>query len=154
LHVRHGFGPGGDSTVVHPMSEDQPPESSASSKANGSEALAFLDERLRRVRGRGKTERAAKEAGNGAVAGIGVALRIGVEMVAALAVGVGIGLLLDNWLDTMPWFLVVFFFLGAAAGILNVCRAACKMGFVAADLKDPARGADGTADNGKQDDPA
>jgi len=35
-------------------------------------------------------------------------------------VGVGIGYLLDTWLDTKPWFLVGFFFVGAAAGVLNV----------------------------------
>ena len=43
---------------------------------------------------------------------------------AALAVGVGIGWLLDRWLGTLPLFLLIFFFLGAAAGLLNVYRAA------------------------------
>ena len=63
------------------------------------------------------------------MAGLGVAFRIGVELVAALVVGVGIGLLLDNWLGTGPWFLVAFFFLGAAAGVLNVYRAASGIGY-------------------------
>ena len=54
--------------------------------------------------------------------GIGFAFKIGADIVAALIVGVGIGLLLDNWLDTKPWFLVLFFVLGAAAGLLNVFR--------------------------------
>ena len=53
-----------------------------------------------------------------------LALRVGTEMVSALIVGVGIGYFLDYWLDTRPWFLVLFFFLGAGAGILNVYRAA------------------------------
>ena len=60
--------------------------------------------------------------------GLGLAFRTGIELVSALAVGVGIGFLLDKWLDTTPWFLVVFFFLGAAAGILNVYRAASDIG--------------------------
>lgn len=60
--------------------------------------------------------------------GLGWALRIGVEMVSALIVGVGIGYGLDWWLGTKPWFLVVFFLLGAGAAILNVYRAAMGYG--------------------------
>lgn len=54
--------------------------------------------------------------------GLGFAMRVGTDLVAALVVGVGIGVLLDYWLDTKPWFLIVFFLLGAAAGFLNVFR--------------------------------
>ena len=53
---------------------------------------------------------------------IGFAFRITTELVAAVAVGVGIGWGLDKWLDSKPWFLIVFFFLGVAAGVLNVYR--------------------------------
>lgn len=52
----------------------------------------------------------------------GLAFRIGVELVSALAVAVGIGWLLDDWLGTRPWLLLVFILLGTAAGILNVYR--------------------------------
>lgn len=54
---------------------------------------------------------------------MGLAFRIGVELVAGLVVGGGIGWLLDRWLNTGPLLLIVFFFLGAAAGMLNVWRA-------------------------------
>jgi len=57
-----------------------------------------------------------------------LALRIGSELVAALAVGVLIGYFLDVWLETTPWLMVVFFFLGSAAGILNVYRASEGIG--------------------------
>ncbi len=85
---------------------------------------------------------------------MGMALRIGVEMVSALAVGVGIGLLLDYWLETAPWFLVVFFFLGAGAGIMNVYRAASGIGMapgygMAEGGRDGTRGAKKNADNDK-----
>ena len=33
-----------------------------------------------------------------------------------------LGLLIDNWLETKPLFLIIFFFLGAFAGIYNLWR--------------------------------
>ena len=53
---------------------------------------------------------------------LGVGLRVGVELVAAVAVGLAIGWGLDRWLHTQPWMLIVFVFLGGAAGIANVWR--------------------------------
>ena len=49
-------------------------------------------------------------------------LKISTELVAALVVGVGIGLLVDNYLGTKPFGLIIFFILGAFAGFLNVYR--------------------------------
>jgi len=53
---------------------------------------------------------------------LGIGMRVGVELVAALAVAVAIGWALDHWLHTLPLFLIVFVLLGGAAGILNVWR--------------------------------
>ena len=58
---------------------------------------------------------------------MGGAFKLGTELVAAVAVGTIIGFILDNWFDTKPWFIIIFFFLGSAAGILNVIRAAKRM---------------------------
>lgn len=52
----------------------------------------------------------------------GFAIRLSIELVSTLAVGVFLGWGLDRWLGTAPWFLVVMFFLGAAAGAFNVYR--------------------------------
>lgn len=54
--------------------------------------------------------------------GLGLGFRIATELVAAFAVGGGIGYLLDRWLGTAPWLMVVFLLLGATAGMLNVYR--------------------------------
>ena len=54
--------------------------------------------------------------------GAGFGFKISTELVAALVVGVGIGLLVDNYLDTKPFGLIIFFILGAFAGFLNVYR--------------------------------
>ena len=58
---------------------------------------------------------------------MGNAFKLGTELVAAVAVGTIIGFILDGWFDTTPWLIIIFFFLGAAAGMLNVIRAANKM---------------------------
>lgn len=63
-----------------------------------------------------------------ATGGLGMAMRIGVELVAGVGVGAGIGYFLDRWLGTGPWLLILFFFLGAAGGIMNVYRAATGEG--------------------------
>ena len=58
---------------------------------------------------------------------MGSAFKLGTELVAAVAVGTIIGFILDNWFDTKPWLIIIFFFLGAAAGMLNVIRTANLM---------------------------
>jgi len=58
---------------------------------------------------------------------MGSAFKLGTELVAAVAVGTIIGFILDSWFDTKPWLIIIFFFLGTAAGMLNVIRAANKM---------------------------
>ena len=58
---------------------------------------------------------------------MGNAFKLGTELVAAVGVGTIIGFILDSWFDTKPWLIITFFFLGAAAGILNVIRAAKRM---------------------------
>ena len=58
---------------------------------------------------------------------MGSAFKLGTELVAAVSVGTIIGFILDSWFDTKPWLIIVFFFLGAAAGMLNVIRPANRM---------------------------
>ena len=58
---------------------------------------------------------------------LGKAFKISTELVASVFVGSTIGFLLDNWFDTKPLLTICFFFIGVAAGILNVFRSAKKM---------------------------
>ena len=58
---------------------------------------------------------------------MGSAFKLGTELVSAVAVGTIIGFILDNWFDTKPWLILIFFFLGTIAGILNVIRTANRM---------------------------
>ena len=58
---------------------------------------------------------------------MGSAFKLGTELVSAVAVGTIIGFILDSWFDTKPWLIIIFFFLGTAAGISNVIRTANRM---------------------------
>jgi ATP synthase protein I len=90
--------------------------------------LKDLDDRLSRLRRHEGRERSKSRGMADARSGLGFAMRIGVELVAALAVGTGIGVLLDRWLGTAPWLMLVFFVLGSAAGVLNVYRVMSGLG--------------------------
>ena len=60
-------------------------------------------------------------------ASLGKALKISTELVAAVVVGTTIGFLLASWFDTKPVLMIWFFFMGVAAGMLNVFKSAKKM---------------------------
>ena len=51
-------------------------------------------------------------------------LRLSTELVAGVLVGAGFGSLLDGWLGTSRWGLIVLVLVGFAAGVLIVMRAA------------------------------
>ena len=57
----------------------------------------------------------------------GKAFQLSTELVSAVLVATIIGFILDNWFDTKPWLIIIFFFIGVAAGIMNVVRSAKRM---------------------------
>ena len=58
-------------------------------------------------------------------AGLGQALRVGTEVLAALIVGGGLGWAADTYLfNSTPWGMVAGLVLGLAAGVRNAYRAA------------------------------
>jgi ATP synthase protein I len=93
------------------------------SEDRGPPSLEDLDNRLRKAREAQRPEPEPERPGSN----MGLALRVAIEMVAALGVGGVLGWLLDGWLGTRPWLLVVFLFLGVAAGILNAVRTASRL---------------------------
>lgn len=50
------------------------------------------------------------------------AMKIGIELVAGVCVGTFVGFYLDRWLDTSPLFFLLCFFMGVAAGVVNIIR--------------------------------
>jgi len=84
--------------------------------------LDDLGKRIEAAKDRGRHRSGGQQTNS--TSGLGVGLRIATELVAALVVSVGIGIVLDRWLGTTPWLLILFFILGAATGFRNVVRVA------------------------------
>tara|TARA_B100001123_G_scaffold56576_1_gene60564 strand:- start:44 stop:319 length:276 start_codon:yes stop_codon:yes gene_type:complete len=58
---------------------------------------------------------------------IGTAFKMSTELVSAVVVGTIIGFILDKTFGTKPWLILIFFFAGVVAGIVNVFKSAKKM---------------------------
>ena len=84
---------------------------------NENNKIAKLKEKIKNIELNKQNESQPKKE-----SGASFGLKISTELVAALVVGVGIGLLVDNYLGTKPFGLIIFFILGAFAGFLNVYR--------------------------------
>ena len=92
--------------------------------------LADIDRRLDKLQAQRKEKdrpgRSALPEGMAAIMG-----RVATELVAGVVVGALIGWALDRWLDTSPLFMLVMFFMGAIAGMLNVWRVFTGRGLAA-----------------------
>ena len=58
---------------------------------------------------------------------IGQAFKMSTELVSAVVVGTIIGFILDKTFGTKPWLILIFFFVGVIAGIVNVFKSAKNM---------------------------
>lgn len=56
-----------------------------------------------------------------------LAWRMVIELVAGLGIGFGMGYGLDAIFGTSPWFMIVFLFLGFAAGVKTMMRSAAEV---------------------------
>ena len=74
-----------------------------------------LDRRIAEAKAQAENAHPAPIAGEGAAENRGWA--VGIEFVGSMLVGAFIGYLLDKWLDTAPWLMIVFLGLGFAAGL-------------------------------------
>ena len=83
-----------------------------------------LDKRLRQAR---PNEEGIEKSNEVSRKGYSQALKISSEFISAIVVGGLLGYLLDYFLPTKPWGMVVFVFLGFCAGVLNVLRTVGKV---------------------------
>jgi len=61
--------------------------------------------------------------------GIGLAFRLGTELVVATMIGAAMGYAVDHYFDTKPWGILAGLIFGAAAGCLTVYRTAMNLKF-------------------------
>jgi ATP synthase protein I len=80
-----------------------------------------MDERIRKLKESSLEKEWGEPKRNN---GLSIAMRMGIELVSAVAVGCVIGYQLDKWLDTKPWFFLICFLIGCAAGGVTVYRTA------------------------------
>jgi len=110
------------------MSDERPPDE-----------LARLARRLDQAQSsRRREEPGPRQADSGEQQALGLGFRIGIEFVVAILVATGLGWAFDRVLGTRPFATIVLFFLGVAAGMLNVYRAITGQG-AAVGFRRPGR---------------
>ncbi|KGM50418.1 AtpZ/AtpI family protein [Pseudooceanicola atlanticus] len=87
-----------------------------------SRQLAALEERIAAAKG----AQAPKPRGDEHYSAANLAWRMVIELVAGLGIGFGIGYGLDALFGTLPFLMVIFTFLGLAAGIKTMMRTAAE----------------------------
>lgn len=85
-----------------------------------------FEERLQRAQAKAKGQ-SFDDAEERPVSPMGIAFKMGIELVVGSGVGAFIGYWFDRWFGTAPLFLVVLLILGFASGIRNVVREATRM---------------------------
>ena len=110
-------------------------------RAAGQTRVADLSKRIAEFEIRQQGKRGYRNAKFPA-GGMALAGRVTTELVAGVVVGTFIGWALDNWLGTTPTLMVVFFFLGSAAGMMNVWRALTGRGMAAGFVDEKSSQAD------------
>jgi ATP synthase protein I len=86
--------------------------------------LQRLNESLGHARGAGRPSSGPGADRATTASGYARGFRLSSELVAGVVVGAGLGWLIDRWLGSSPWGLMIFLLLGFAAGVLNVMRSA------------------------------
>ncbi len=84
--------------------------------------LENIDARLKAARDAGAETQKAGFRERETSRGMGLGMRIGIELVVSVLAGAGIGLFIDSKLNTKPIFMLAFLALGFTAGVLNVLR--------------------------------
>lgn len=84
--------------------------------------LKALEERIRQAKGTGQVRHHTEDHHSQAQ----LAWRMVIELVAGLGIGFGAGYGLDVLLGTTPWLMVLFIFLGLAAGVKTMMRSAAE----------------------------
>ncbi len=105
---------------------------------NSGDDLEKLGSKLDQVSSK---RREADAPGQNKANGLALAMRMGMDLVAAVMVGGFVGYLIDQWLGIFPALSLVFFVLGCVAGMKNMLATAKR-------AQEPAKGQDRDPANG------
>lgn len=109
------------------------------SKPEDPSPFEALDAKLKAAQSRRPRSKDGGSGRKGSIpSGIGIGMRMATEIVAAVGVGVGMGLVLDSWLGTKPWLMILFLLLGCVAALLNVVRTGRELERQAKERKEKA----------------
>lgn len=97
------------------------------SKKKSEDMKAALDDLSARVSAARAAGKPKSKGGLNEATTYGIATRLVAELIAGLLVGVLLGWYLDQVFGTKPWLMVILIVVGAAAGIMNVMRAAKQL---------------------------
>lgn len=111
-------------------------------KRGAAPPLSDLEARLKRARKGARFDRAGGPRGDASA--LSRAWLVALELVTATVVSTAIGWFFDGLFDTRPFLLLVFFFLGVGAGLLNVFRGAQRIEGEARRANSPDDRADGS----------
>ena len=81
-------------------------------------SLDALQRKIDKVKPESENEPSAESTSSS----LGKAMRLGTDLLAGVGIGGVLGYFIDRTFDTSPIFLIVFFFLGFAAGVRNILR--------------------------------
>ena len=112
---------------------NEPPADEAALSAR----LRLLGERLGHHHSDRPSENEPRQGANADASALARGMRLSAEFVAGILVGAALGWLIDRWLGTSPWGMIVLLLFGFAAGVLNMVRAA---GVVPPNTLDPPAG--------------
>ena len=96
---------------------------SSMSEGDKPDPLARLGEGIERARARSAAPQGVGRSDPASQRSLALGVRIGMEFLVAIVVATGLGWAIDRWVGTRPWGMIVLFFLGVGAGMVNVYRA-------------------------------
>ncbi|MEM9496099.1 MAG: AtpZ/AtpI family protein [Pseudomonadota bacterium] len=88
----------------------------------GKQEPPSLDEFSKRLDAHRGDQSAEEKPYHGGGAAWGRAMRVSSDLLAGIIVGVLLGIVLDRWLGTSPWLLLVGIGIGFGAGLRNMSR--------------------------------
>ena len=89
--------------------------------------LQKLSEKLNKIKSRNDKVNTVNQSIN--PKNYSVALNISIELVTGIGLGVIFGLIIDNYLQTKPLMLIIFFILGTLIGFYNMYKTLKRYGY-------------------------